>query len=105
MKPQKSPKIIDEPFSYAPTNEKWNYEAALKTALQEREALLKTNPHLKGLQDEIDKSLSSVDDSQERMQILGTMIGNNLLELHKACNKLAAICEDLDVDFNLPILL
>jgi len=104
VKPLESPKIIDEQFSDAPINAKWNYEAALKTALKEREELLKTNPQLRWLQDEIDESLTSVDDFQERMQILGTMMGNKLGELHKECNKLAAICEDLDVDSNLPIL-
>ncbi len=104
MKPLKSLKIIDEPFSDTPRIETWNYEAVLKTALKEREELLKTNPQLRGLQDEIDARLSSVDDSQKRMQILGTMIGNKLGELHKKCNELKAICEDLDVDFNLPIL-
>ncbi|MHC4844298.1 MAG: hypothetical protein ACYTEE_10895 [Planctomycetota bacterium] len=96
--------LIDEQVSDTPINEKWDHEAALKTALQEREALLKTKPQLKRFQDKIDERLSSVDDFQIRIQIIGTMIANNLEELHKQCNKLGAKCKAIDIDFNLPII-
>ena len=95
--------LIEEQSSDTPINEKWDCKAALKTALKEREELLKTKPQLRGFQDEIDEMLSSVDDFQIRMHIIGTMLANKLGELYKECNKLGAICRGQHIDFNLPI--
>lgn len=82
----------------------WDYETALENALREREELLKNNPELKAFQSKIDKTLSETDIFEEKMKLLGKMIGSNLNLLYDKCHTLSEICSEIGIEANLPIL-
>ena len=68
--------------------EKWDHKKALLKALKERDLLLKENPGLVLFQKEIDSRLQRVSSFEEKMEVLGTMIGNRLNILYEECFKL-----------------
>ena len=80
-----------------PEEEKWDYRAALKKALYERDALLEKNPNLKKLQFAIDQNLAGVSKFEDRMQILGKMIDSNIKTLFTEWSKLQNLCDRADI--------
>ena len=82
----------------------WDYKNALKEALAERDQLLKSRPELIELQKEIDLRLSGVESFEERMTIIGKMIGSSLDNLYNECNILTDICSHIGINTQLPIL-
>ena len=82
----------------------WDYKSALKEALAERDQLLKSIPELTELQKEIDLRLSGVESFEERMTIIGKMIGSSLDNLYNECNILTDICSHIGINTQLPIL-
>ncbi len=81
----------------------WDPEAALEEALQERDQLLKTNPELHDLQNEIDRLLAHENSFEERMNLLGNLIGQKLNVLYDECRKLEDICHSVGIQAELPI--
>ena len=71
---------------------KWDYKKALLKALKERDLLLKKRPELFLFQKEIDNKLQNIESFEDRMEILGTMMGAKLNVLYDECFKLNAIC-------------
>jgi len=82
----------------------WDHEAELKKALQERDDLLKKRPELVHLQKEIDHRLTSTESFEERMRILGKMLGTSLEKLYNECSTLADICDHCGIETQIPIL-
>ena len=68
--------------------EKWDHKKALLKALKERDLLLKEKPGLVLFQKEIDSRLQRVSSFEEKMKVLGTMIGSRLNILYEECFKL-----------------
>lgn len=85
------------------TKKDWDPDAVLQEALRERERLLKNHPELSELQDELDRRLESVDDFEDRMKIIGRMIGNRLNRLNDECEKLETLLHDVGIDTEFPI--
>ena len=82
----------------------WDYKNALKEALAERDQLLKSRPELIELQKEIDLRLSGVESFEERMTIIGKMIGSSLDNRYNECSILADIYSHICINTQLPIL-
>jgi predicted nuclease with TOPRIM domain len=81
----------------------WDPEAVLEEALREREKLLSSHPDLAELQAEVDRRLARVDSFEDRMAILGKMIGHRLNRLSDTCEELEALCHDVGIHTELPI--
>jgi len=56
--------------------------------LQIRNKLLQQKPHLKKLQDEVDRKLKGAETSDNRMAIIGSMMEDSVKELSEAYNVL-----------------
>lgn len=62
----------------------------LQKLLAERDRLLEENPHLQEFQKEIDNALKGVEDPRERLNLLGKMVNQKMVqELVPALNKLS----------------
>ena len=96
-------KALDVLLSNIQTKNDWDPDAVLHEALKERERLLKNHPELSELQDELDRRLESVDDFEDRMRIIGRMIGNRLNRLNDECEKLESLLHDVGIDTEFPI--
>jgi predicted nuclease with TOPRIM domain len=81
----------------------WDAQAVLEEALKEREKLLSKNPELHALQEKIDRMLEGENRFEERMRILGRLIGEKLDELHEECTKLEGLCRSVGIHAELPI--
>lgn len=81
----------------------WDYKTALKNAIQERDALLNKHPELQELQDEVDRRLASASCFEERMKILGKLIGDRLNRLYDECVKLENLCTQVGIKVDIPI--
>lgn len=86
-----------------PQEKTWDPQAVLEEALRERDRLLSTNPELHELQNEIDSLLSPEDRFEDRMNILGKLIGQRLNILHDECQKLEELCHSVGIQTELPI--
>lgn len=95
-------KVNDELYRRG-DDEPWDYELALETALRERDELLEKHPELCKLQDEIDMRLAEAESFEERMEILGSLIGEKLNHLYDECSELESLCSKIGVKAEFPI--
>lgn len=99
-KPEKSPVLSQTAVG---KKKEWNPEAVLEEALKEREKLLKSRPELQELQAEIDRRLDGVEKFEDRMAILGKMIGSRLNRLSDNCDRFESLCHDIGIQTELPL--
>lgn len=85
-------------------SDSWDHEDALEKAIAERDALLKKRPELQKFQKVIDESLEGVEKFDDRMKILGKMIGSSLDHLYNECRTLDELCNEIGIETNIPIL-
>lgn len=68
----------------------------VQEAIAKRDAFLETHPHLKPLQDKIDKELEAAGEpgGLERMEVLGRMMTGHVVVLGTQLNELSGVLKD-----------
>ncbi len=93
----------DNSFTIIDDN-KWDHKKALEKALKEKDILLKSSKKLRDYQKKIDEKLKFAETFEDRMQVLGKMMGQNLNRLHNECMKLQNLCEKNGVKMKTPLV-
>ncbi len=74
-----------------------------KAAREERDRLLKERPSLKEFQKEIDRCLNNAGSSENRMAVLGIMMGAKLKELQGQLSHLSFLMRQMEAPTHYPI--
>ena len=103
MTSTKPEKALDVLLDNIQKKNSWDPDAVLKEALKERDRFLAEHPELARLQEELDRNLESVENFEDRMRIIGKMIGQRLNQMNDECEKLETMLDDMGIHAEFPI--